>query len=61
MRVHYNSSFPSSIFFCERGGHNDDVDMWTVRFPEMKGKTLINFNCMSYCPGFFIQGFVSLF
>ena len=48
------------MLFCERGGHNDDVDMSTVRFPEMKGKTLIKFNCMSYCPRFFIQGFVSL-
>ena len=42
------------------GGHNDDVDKSTVRFPEMKGKTLIKFNWKSYCPRFFIQGFVSL-
>ena len=39
MRVHNNSSFPSSVFMSG-GGHNEDVDMMTVRYKE-KGEEII--------------------
>ena len=54
MRVRLQLFFSLEYVFYERGGHNDDVVMTAVRYTEKK--TLIKFNCTSYCPGFFYTG-----